>query len=160
MRARILCLGLLAAGTLGLVPAPGTAQINIGITIGTPSPPPIVISAPPQLVVVPQTQVLYAPALPYNYFFYSGKYMSPMREPGLRRQPTMAPGPLSRLSACPSPFSVCRLPTTRSRPGTAKRKARPGSRATVKDRNTRSTKATMISKRRERWYTTRCGSHR
>jgi hypothetical protein len=74
MRARILCLGLLAAGALGLVPAPGTAQINIGITIGTPSPPPIVLSAPPQLVVVPQTQVLYAPALPYNYFFYSGKY--------------------------------------------------------------------------------------
>src|SRR5882724_9930903 len=74
MRARILCLGLLAAGALGLVPAPGTAQINIGITIGTPPPPSIVISAPPQLVVVPQTQVLYAPPLPYNYFFYSGKY--------------------------------------------------------------------------------------
>jgi len=74
MRARIRCLCLLAAGALGLVPAPGTAQINIGITIGTPPPPPIVISAPPQLVVVPQTQVLYAPALPYNYFFYSGKY--------------------------------------------------------------------------------------
>ena len=73
MRARILCLGLLTAGALGLVPTLGTAQINIGISIGTP-PPPIVIPAPPQMVVIPQTQVSYAPALPYNYFFYAGKY--------------------------------------------------------------------------------------
>jgi hypothetical protein len=74
MRARLLCLGLLAAGALGLVPIQGTAQINIGITIGTPPPPPIVIPAPPQLLLIPQTQVSYAPALPYNYFFYGGKY--------------------------------------------------------------------------------------
>ena len=75
MRARLLGLGLLAAGVLGLVPIQGTAQINIGINIGTPPPPPpIVIPTPPQLVVIPQTQVSYAPALPYNYFFYGGKY--------------------------------------------------------------------------------------
>jgi hypothetical protein len=74
MRARLLCLGLLVAGALGLIPAPGPAQINVGITIGTPPPPPIVIPAPPQLVVIPQTQVFYAPALPYNYFLYGKKY--------------------------------------------------------------------------------------
>ena len=73
MRARLCCLGLLVAGVLGLVPAPVAAQIDIGITIGT-QPPPIVIPAPPQLVVIPQTQVFYAPALPYNYFFYGKKY--------------------------------------------------------------------------------------
>lgn len=74
MRARLLCMGLLVAGALGLVAAPGAAQINIGITVGTPPPPRLVIPVPPQLVVIPQTQVFYAPAAPYNYFFYSGKY--------------------------------------------------------------------------------------
>jgi hypothetical protein len=74
MRARLFCLGLMAAGALGLVPIQGTAQINLGITLGPPPPPPIVIPTPPQLVVIPQTQVSYAPALPYNYFFYGGKY--------------------------------------------------------------------------------------
>jgi hypothetical protein len=75
MRVRLLGLGLLAAGVLGLLPIQGSAQINIGIHIGTPPPPPpIVIPTPPQLVVIPQTQVSYAPALPYNYFFYGGRY--------------------------------------------------------------------------------------
>ena len=46
----------------------------IGINIGPPPPPPIVIPAPPQLVVVPGTPVSYAPAVPYNYFFYGGRY--------------------------------------------------------------------------------------
>ena len=62
MHARLLCMGLLVAGALGLVAAPGAAQINIGITVGTPPPPRLVIPVPPQLVVIPQTQVFYAPA--------------------------------------------------------------------------------------------------
>ena len=47
MRARLLCMGLLVAGALGLVAAPGAAQINIGITVGTPPPPHLVIPVPP-----------------------------------------------------------------------------------------------------------------
>ena len=74
MRTQLLYMGLLMAGALGLVAAPGAAQINIGITVGTPPPPRLVIPTPPQLVVIPQTQVFYAPAVPYNYFFYGGKY--------------------------------------------------------------------------------------
>ena len=67
---------LLAAGILGLVsPVLVMAQIHIGITIGTPlPPPPIVVTAPPQLVVIPGGPVSYAPAVPYNYFVYGGKY--------------------------------------------------------------------------------------
>ena len=74
MRVRILVVGMLTACALGLVPlALVEAQINIGINSGAP-PPPIVITAPPQLVVIPGGPVSYAPALPYNYFFYGGKY--------------------------------------------------------------------------------------
>jgi hypothetical protein len=74
MRARMLVLGLCAAGALWLVPTPGTAQINIGIDIGTPplpAPPRIVIPAPPQLVIISGTTVSYAPAMSYDYFVYT-----------------------------------------------------------------------------------------
>lgn len=77
MRAQIVLIGILAVWALGLVtPTPGTAQVNIGIHIGTPPPPPppIVIAAPPQLVVIPGLPVSYAPSVPYNYFVYKGRY--------------------------------------------------------------------------------------
>lgn len=77
MRARMLILGLFVAGALWLVPLPGTAQITIGIDIGTPplpAPPRILIPAPPQLVIIPGTAVSYAPAMPYDYFLYGGKH--------------------------------------------------------------------------------------
>ena len=65
-----------------LLAAPGAAEVQIGISIGTPSPvvvapppppPPVVVTAPP-LVVVPGTAVCYAPAVPYNFFFFAGRY--------------------------------------------------------------------------------------
>lgn len=72
---RMLFGSLLIAYVVGVVlPIPGAAQVNIGINIGIPPPPPIVIATPPRLVVVPGTPVLYAPAVPHNYFFYRRKY--------------------------------------------------------------------------------------
>jgi hypothetical protein len=76
MRERWLFVGMLAACALRLVtPALVAAQINIGINIGTPPPPPspVVITTPPRLVVIPGTQVFYAPSVPQNYFVYGGK---------------------------------------------------------------------------------------
>jgi hypothetical protein len=56
--------------------APAAGEVNIDINIGTPPPPapPIVLSTPPVLVVVPHSSVYYAPSLPYNFFFYAGRY--------------------------------------------------------------------------------------
>jgi hypothetical protein len=51
------------------------ADVHVGIEIGVPAPPPIVVSAPPQLVVVPGVPtVQYAPDLGVNFFFYGGSY--------------------------------------------------------------------------------------
>jgi hypothetical protein len=64
---------MLAAAAAMLVTATSaTAQdvkINIGIGV-----PPIVLTTPPSLVVVPGTPVYYAPDISANLFFYKGRY--------------------------------------------------------------------------------------
>jgi len=51
------------------------ADIQVGINIGIPAPPAIVVPAPPRLVVVPTTPaVRYAPDLSVNFFLYGGSY--------------------------------------------------------------------------------------
>ncbi len=66
MRRDVVLVGVLIAAAASFVPAttPASADVHIGIQIG----------APPQLVVVPGMPVYYAPAVPYNYFFYGGQY--------------------------------------------------------------------------------------
>lgn len=50
------------------------ADVHVGINLGIPAPP-IVVAAPPRLVVVPGAPtVQYAPDLQLNYFSYGGQY--------------------------------------------------------------------------------------
>ncbi len=66
-------MGLLAASvTVG--PARAGTDVHIGINLGLPSPPGVVIETPPQLVAVPQSPVYYAPQLPYDVFTYADHY--------------------------------------------------------------------------------------
>lgn len=44
--------------------APASAQVSVNIQLG----------APPQLALIPNSPVQYAPALPANYFFYGRHY--------------------------------------------------------------------------------------
>jgi hypothetical protein len=63
---------LVAAAAILAITTSATAQdvkINIGLGV-----PPIVLTAPPQLVVVPGTPVYYAPEVSANLFFYKGRY--------------------------------------------------------------------------------------
>jgi hypothetical protein len=56
----------------GMLAARATmAQVSVNVNIG---PPPIVVAAPPALVVVPGTPVYYAPQVQYNYFYYGKRY--------------------------------------------------------------------------------------
>lgn len=51
------------------------ADVTVGINIGLPPPPAIVVPAPPRLVIVPTTPaVRYAPDLDVNFFVYGGRY--------------------------------------------------------------------------------------
>jgi hypothetical protein len=63
---------LAAAAAMLFLGASATAsdvKINIGLGV-----PPIVLTAPPQLLVVPGTSVSYAPDVQANLFFYKGRY--------------------------------------------------------------------------------------
>jgi len=64
-----------AAGAVLCSGAAVAAQgVRIDIGLGTPSVPPVVITTPPRLVVVPGTSVYYAPEVPTDYFRYNGRY--------------------------------------------------------------------------------------
>ncbi len=54
-----LCVMLAIAMVLSIVPC--LAQARIDIRISFPLPPPIVFSAPPEMVVLPETEVYVAP---------------------------------------------------------------------------------------------------
>ena len=75
MTKRLALLPVLAAAILG--PASARAEVNIGIQIGVPAPPPrLVVVSPPPVVVVPGTPVQYVPSAGFNLFVYGGKYYS------------------------------------------------------------------------------------
>ena len=64
---------LLAAAAAMLVAATSATASDVKINIGL-GVPPMVLTAPPQLVVVPGTPVYYAPDVQANLFFYKGRY--------------------------------------------------------------------------------------
>ena len=51
------------------------ARISIGVNI--PLPPAFVFSAPPELVVIPETYVYYCPDVNFDIFFYGGYWYRP-----------------------------------------------------------------------------------
>jgi hypothetical protein len=86
---------LAAAAAMMVTATSATAQdvkINIGLGV-----PPIVLTAPPQLVVVPGTSVSYAPDVQANVFFYKGCYY------------TVANGVWSRAPAYSGPWAVVQI---------------------------------------------------
>ena len=80
---RATVVALILAGSLGALLGAMPAQadsLSICINIGSPPPPPpplpMVFTAPPKLVVVPGSQVHYAPGLSVNYFAYGGRHFT------------------------------------------------------------------------------------
>ena len=68
---------IFALVTVGLLTTEAIAgEVNVGINIGVPVPPPprIVLPAPPRVVVVPNSPVSYAPSVEFNLFVYGGHY--------------------------------------------------------------------------------------
>ena len=73
MNRSIICAALTLGAAVSLV-RPSSADVHVGVNVGIPAPPSIVIESPPRLVIVPDSPVTYAPDLPYSYFFFDGRY--------------------------------------------------------------------------------------
>jgi hypothetical protein len=60
-----------------LVPLSAKAQIGVNVNINVPLPPPIVFPAPPELVVIPETNVYAVPDVEADIFFSHGWWWRP-----------------------------------------------------------------------------------
>ncbi|MBI3621077.1 MAG: hypothetical protein HY208_02660 [Nitrospirae bacterium] len=52
--------------------APVRAEVNVNINVGVP--PPIVVEAPPEMVLLPEPGIYVAIGIPFDIFFISGRY--------------------------------------------------------------------------------------
>jgi len=69
--------GIMLAIVMALFIVPCLAQAGVDIRISFPLPPPIIFSAPPSLVVLPDTDVYVAPDYDQDIYFYGGWWWRP-----------------------------------------------------------------------------------
>jgi hypothetical protein len=70
-------LGMLFLLVAVLVPLSVRAQIGVGVSINVPLPPPIVFSAPPEVVVIPESNVYAVPDVEADIYFSQGWWWRP-----------------------------------------------------------------------------------
>lgn len=73
--ASLLLAAMLVCGT----PNEAAAGVDVGISVNI-GPPPIVVSEPPAVVLVPGSRVYFVPGLEFDVFFYNGWWWSPRGE--------------------------------------------------------------------------------
>jgi hypothetical protein len=66
---------LLASG----VPKEASAGVDVGVSVNI-GPPPIVVAEPPELVLVPGSQVYFVPGVNFEVFYFNGWWWSPRGE--------------------------------------------------------------------------------
>ncbi|MBU5637159.1 hypothetical protein KOM00_10480 [Geomonas sp. Red69] len=98
---RYLLVSLLLIGILGRDAA---AEVSLSINIG----PPVVVGAPPAMVMVPGTSVYFAPGLDVDIFFYGGYWWSPRGNRWYRS--TDYDGPWRTVARSSVPRTVYRVP--------------------------------------------------
>ncbi len=93
-----------ATSVLGIA-EPALADVQVNVNLG---PPPIVISAPPAVVMMPGSGVYFVPDVSFDVFFYNGYWWSP-RGPHWYHAPNYN-GPWAVVEARHVPVAVVRVP--------------------------------------------------
>ena len=75
---RCLLAGAAIAAAIGFS-EPARAEVSVGVNINL-GPPPIVVAEPPQVVMIPHSQVHFVPDPNIDVFFYGGYWWSPRGE--------------------------------------------------------------------------------
>jgi hypothetical protein len=116
-----------AAVAMLLSGASATASdVKINIGLGVPAvPPPIVLTTPPQLVVVPGTPVYYAPDVSANLFFYKGRYYTVANGVWLMALAYNAPWAVIQIGKVPPPVLAVPVEYYKIPPGHLKKQGPP-----------------------------------
>jgi hypothetical protein len=121
MLPRVLMLAAAAALLVSGVPATASdVKINIGLGV-----PPIVLTAPPQLVVVPGTPVFYAPDVSANLFLYKGRYYTVANGVWSRAPAYNGPWAVIQIGQVPAPVVAVPVEYYKIPPGQLKKKGPP-----------------------------------
>ena len=99
----ILLGAILACGA----PNEASAGVNVGIGINI-GPPPIVVPAPPEVVLVPRSNVYFVPGVDFDVFFYNGFWWSPRGDRWYRARAYNGPWGIINRRYVPGP--VFRVP--------------------------------------------------
>lgn len=99
-----LLIGVLLTATATL---PAIAGVDVGVNINL-GPPPIVVAAPPAVVLVPRTQVYFVPGVEFDVFFHSGYWWSPRGDRWYRAREYNGPWRVVERRYIPAP--VLRVP--------------------------------------------------
>ncbi len=103
MREKLLVAGVILMALLGFS-SRGIARVNINIEV-----PPLVISAPPAVVVIPGTYVYFSPDVEADLFFYDGYWYRPYE--GNWYRSVDYNGPWVYIAYTAAPYPVIHLPT-------------------------------------------------
>ncbi len=105
---RIIGLTLLLGALLACgVEKEARAEVSVGVNINL-GPPPIVVPEPPELILVPRTQVYFVPGVDFEVFFYNGWWWSPRGERWYRSR--LYNGPWHTVERRIVPGPVIRVP--------------------------------------------------
>ena len=77
------------------------AEVNVNINIG---PPPIVVSEPPEVVMMPQTGIYFVPSASFDVFFYDGYWWSPRGDRWYRANQYKGPWGIVQRNYIPAPL--------------------------------------------------------
>jgi len=91
---------------LGGAPAPESyAEVRVNVNLG---PPPVVVAEPPEMVLVPGSQVYFVPEVNYDVFFFDGYWWSPRGDRWYRSRAYNGPWRVVSRRVIPAP--VYRVP--------------------------------------------------
>jgi hypothetical protein len=118
---RLLLAGAVAA-TLWFGASAAGQDITIDIGLGVP---PIVLTTPPPLVVVPGTSVSYAPDVSANFFFYKGQYYTVVNDVWSMAPAYNGPWAVIQIGQVPRPVLAVPVAYYKIPPGHVKKKGPP-----------------------------------
>ena len=114
---RFLVAGLAA---LAVTSSASIAAAHVTVNLG----PPIVVQAPPRLVVVPESPVFYAPDVEYNYFVYDHRHWVLRDGRWYVARTYRGPWTVVPVARVPSPVAAVPVAYYKVPPGHAKKIAR------------------------------------